>query len=435
MSRTPERSCSDTCFSDEFCLHGICREHCIRQADCSVGTCDQYYRFCTDGFRYCDSAERCPATQSCIDRKCVDPPEACMDNSQCPFNHECAPGAYPRTCQPKDLRRKCTAFDVGSCLETEGCNVLAGLCEERTLDRMCSNSDACFPDEGCWYGELVSAGLCRVDCQQTMGLCPASGLNCQEGFCQPGPPPARFCNREDSSQCLAGEGCSEMTRTCEVRNDRTCGAHQECFMDELCVRTLDEFGSSIGHCQQRCQTKGSSSGCASGKVCKEDFVNGVESVLVCQVPPAPGTCTFADSSGCSPTQGCHGASGRCRERTPDRSCSVATDCLLGESCDSVGNGQRRCQEVCKNYGSLTECHGEFSCGSNSRCIPKRGCTISEESTQCLPQEQCTRGGLDEQGVCVDPTLTRSCVHSSDWSRCVTNEYCDHNTSRCRTFTT
>ncbi len=213
-----------------------------------------------------------------------------------------------------------------------------------------------------------------------------------------------------SGQCYEGERCPG---TCEV--DEHCGTGNICC-DGLCT--------SLPSCQMVCSNDLQ---CDDGVFCngRERCSGGsclVPSFLECDdsVACTDDSCDEENKS-CSnePNDSLCGADQRCN---PEKgcedivSCDSDTDCDDGDECTLD-----RCQSgICENNPVDNCCHLDSDCDDGDYCNGEEKCDsgscVAGARPDCDDHVECTSDECD--------VARNACVHSSDPSKCETDETCD-----------
>lgn len=300
----PQCEVSDDCASGFECFEGACRNDLCRTKDgCGI---DQICRanqprICIDPPEFCLSDRDCPGIFRCSlpSGSCVPPCEAdtdCARDRYCDPQGICrAECADSRACPGDQVcaRRRCVESDCpsGGCeaarpkRDPESC-----ACVECLNDLDCSREgEQCIDSGSCTYcpwrgtrAECQQAGLifnqgCCSECIDDVDC--AIGLSCERGRCRVGDP--REC---EAGECGAGEVCDNGTcrpsgslTDCVTQAD--CPTGEACYGDRQCrteapqcsdcpapSRCIAEIGDSRGVCAG-CMTSCAPSGCPEGQLC------------------------------------------------------------------------------------------------------------------------------------------------------------------------
>ena len=382
------------CLGARICEEGMCRDGCVRDADCpDMLTCDIATQTCTDqgpcmsddqcgdGICVdnvcappCAGADDCPGNQACDGNtgRCLEPLR-CVNDDDCSADRLCQAGQCIDPCQDNANCRGAQRCERGVCVEPDVCNddrdctgdrrcvgaAMEAACQDPCTIAGCDRELACDPETGrcgeadpcenalqCFENRVCVDGLCDAPCLEPADC--AGAQDCVEGACvEP-----QNCN--SNLDCLGGRVC----------NQGACEDHCEnlgCPGLLLCER-------ETGRCAEAAPCLDDTA-CFEGRICEGQ---------VCDDP-------CLDFTDCTGSQDC--VEGRCVEPAV---CRGPFDCLEGRRCVD-----RECIDECVNG----LCAGTRVCDADDVCV---------EGPDCAADRDCDGDRLCHPilGSCADPCAER-----------------------------
>ena len=367
FAETCRAECSDdnSCFDNERCVDGVCKEICSSDFQCTSGTICQG-RLCVTG---CRRDSSCPEGQSCINSQCVNPcPSACGECSNCEvFNNK--------------AQCSCPADSIGNPYVA---------CHKPSL--ACSSSGDCDDDDECNSGYCSKSCSSSSDCQ--------CGQVCNEGECK------AQCTK--STECSQGFLCISGICTAGCRTNNDCPSTQSCI-NSKCKDPCDEKPCGTNAV---CRASDNRAVC----LCPKNYI-GIPTV----------ECVKSECSrdaDCRHTEKC--SSGKCVNLCEEGKCGLNAQCNVVNrraecSCPSnyYGNPSVECvideneclQDPCANNARCTNTIGSFVCACNTGCHGDPfnagcNCPVSQlspcASARCGANAKC-RTAFNNRAECYCPT--------------------------------
>ncbi len=342
------------------------------------------------------------------------------------------------TCPACGVGKKCNA--TTDCLSGEGCDVTtktcdANLCNDGLKDgpetdvdcggtsscARCADGKKCVAGSDC-IDKVCAGGACQPpSCTDGVQNGSETDVDCGGGSC-PGCGVNLKCL--STSDCLAGEGCDMVSKTCDgntcndgvqdgTETDVDCGGPicSGCAVGKKCVQTSDcTAPEGCDKTTKRCDANqcndgaldgnetdvdcggGTCSGCGVGKKCKftSDCLSGEGCDLTTHTCDA-NTCNDGLKDGSETDIDCGGP--LCNSCGQGKGCLSNSDCLTGEGCDKTTH---KCDANLCNDGIKDGAETDVDCGGGTcgQCAVGQGCILASD---------CSSGNC-HGGVCAPTCL-------------------------------
>lgn len=381
---TPETEDED-CAADEICLFGVCQEGCRTTSDCGDNQVCEAEQ-CVNIPNSCEDDGDCPGSLKCKDNTCV---LECASNEDCNGGRVCGDGGQCRDCLGDD---EC---DAGQVCSSGRCAVLEAQCNEV--------GQACTPgaptrigfDCGRFEGEV--GYTCKESCR-TVDICTPGiyegdpgavlyfdGQTCTAGsICEQTVDGFRACRRSDCTDPVVGQvECADVVQR-EQANAASCSSDEDCAGDLTCKDGLCTLFPNGANCNPVNRTKTATvpRGANLGSVIVDDTAFICEPAGVAQegeqcggeptlANPNPAKC--AEGLTCVNEFGLFGLNGGVCQRpcTSDLQCNPDEQCI-GEDTETEFNTVGICGQRCEPFTVDAD-----ACPAGTKCL-----AISAEDGMC-----------------------------------------------------